>query len=35
MNFDNRSLALTEVTLMVLDRDVGQQMDAIFLGDLR
>ena len=36
MNFDNRSLALNdEATLMVLDPNVGQQMDAIFLEDLR
>jgi cardiolipin synthase len=36
MNFDNRSLALNdEATLMVLDQNVGQQMDAIFLDDLR
>jgi cardiolipin synthase len=36
MNFDNRSLALNdESTLMVLDSKVGQQMDAIFLEDLR
>jgi cardiolipin synthase len=36
MNFDNRSLALNdEASLMVLDRDVGQQMDALFLEDLR
>ena len=36
MNFDNRSLALNdEATLMVLDQQVGQQMDAIFLEDLR
>ena len=36
MNFDNRSLALNdEATLMVLDQNVGQQMDAIFLEDLR
>jgi cardiolipin synthase len=36
MNFDNRSLALNdEASLMVLDRNVGQQMDAIFLSDLR
>lgn len=36
MNFDNRSLALNdEATLMVLDRTVGQQMDLIFLDDLR
>ena len=36
MNFDNRSMALNdESTLMVLDRTVGQQMDRIFLDDLR
>jgi cardiolipin synthase len=36
INFDNRSLALNdEATLMVLDRDVGQRMDGIFLEDLR
>lgn len=36
MNFDNRSMALNdEATLMVLDRSVGQQMDRIFLDDLR
>ena len=36
MNFDNRSLALNdEATLMVLDQNVGQQMNAIFLDDLR
>jgi len=36
MNFDNRSLALNdEATLMVLDQKVGQEMDAIFLEDLR
>ena len=36
MNFDNRSLALNdEATLMVLDRAVGQQMDQVFLDDLR
>ena len=36
MNFDNRSLALNdEATLMVLDQNVGQRMDAIFLDDLR
>ena len=36
MNFDNRSLALNdEATLMVRDRTVGQQMDRIFLDDLR
>jgi cardiolipin synthase len=36
MNFDNRSLALNdEATLMVLDHKVGQQMDAMFIEDLR
>jgi cardiolipin synthase len=36
LNFDNRSLALNdEVTLMVLDAEVGQRMEAIFLDDLR
>jgi cardiolipin synthase len=36
MNFDNRSLAFNdETTLMVWDRTVGQQMDAIFFDDLR
>ena len=36
MNFDNRSMALNdESTLMVLDPSIGQQMDAIFLEDLR
>ena len=36
MNFDNRSLALNdEATLMVRDRTMGQQMDEIFLDDLR
>ena len=36
MNFDNRSMALNdETTLMVLDRAGGQQMDRIFLDDLR
>jgi cardiolipin synthase A/B len=35
MNFDNRSLALNdEVTLMVLDPEVGRRMNAIFLDDL-
>jgi cardiolipin synthase A/B len=35
MNFDNRSLALNdEVTLMVLDADVGQHMEAQFRDDL-
>jgi cardiolipin synthase A/B len=36
MNFDNRSMALNdESTLMVLDRTVGQQMDRIFMNDLK
>jgi len=36
MNFDNRSLALNdEATLMVLDPAIGQQMDHVFLDDLR
>jgi cardiolipin synthase len=36
INFDNRSMALNdEATLMVLDRPAGQQMDRIFLDDLR
>jgi cardiolipin synthase A/B len=36
MNFDNRSMALNdESTLMVLDATIGQQMDQIFLDDLR
>jgi cardiolipin synthase len=36
MNFDNRSMALNdEATLMVLDRTAGQNMDRIFLDDLR
>lgn len=36
MNFDNRSLALNdEVTLMVLDAEVGRRMVALFLDDLR
>jgi cardiolipin synthase A/B len=36
MNFDNRSMALNdEATLMVLDRTGGQEMDRIFLDDLR
>ena len=36
MNFDNRSLALNdEATLMVRDGAMGQQMDRIFLDDLR
>jgi cardiolipin synthase len=36
MNFDNRSLALNdEVTLMVLDPDVGRRLEAQFVDDLR
>ena len=36
MNFDNRSMALNdEATLMVLDRTAGQNMNRIFLDDLR
>lgn len=36
INFDNRSMALNdEATLMVLDHDIGEQMDRIFLEDLR
>ena len=36
MNFDNRSMALNdESTLMVLDATIGQQMDQVFLDDLR
>ena len=36
MNFDNRSMALNdESTLMVLDRSIGEEMNRIFLGDLR
>jgi cardiolipin synthase A/B len=36
MNFDNRSMALNdEATLMVRDRTIGQQMNQIFLDDLR
>jgi cardiolipin synthase len=36
MNFDNRSMALNdEATLMVLDRTAGQNMERIFLDDLR
>jgi cardiolipin synthase len=35
MNFDNRSLALNdEATLMVLDADIGRQMEAVFRDDL-
>ena len=36
MNFDNRSMALNdEATLMVLDRKLGDEMNRIFLDDLR
>jgi cardiolipin synthase len=36
MNFDNRSMTLNhESTLMVWDRTVGQQMDEMFVDDLR
>jgi cardiolipin synthase len=36
MNFDNRSMALNdESTLMVLDRAIGDEMNRIFLDDLR
>jgi cardiolipin synthase len=36
MNFDNRSMALNdEATLMVLDQNIGRQMEQIFLDDLR
>ena len=36
MNFDNRSMALNdEATLMVLDENIGRQMEQIFLDDLR
>jgi len=36
MNFDNRSLVLNEeVTLMVLDAGFGQDMNTMFLDDLR
>jgi cardiolipin synthase A/B len=36
MNFDNRSMALNdEATLMVLDRTLGDEMNRIFLEDLR
>jgi cardiolipin synthase len=36
MNFDNRSLTLNdESSLMILDEDVGRQMQAIFLDDLK
>jgi cardiolipin synthase len=36
MNFDNRSMALNdESTLMILDSTIGEQMNRIFLADLR
>jgi cardiolipin synthase len=36
INFDNRSMALNdEATLMVLDRTIGNEMNRIFLDDLR
>jgi cardiolipin synthase len=36
MNFDNRSLTLNdESSLMILDQNVGQQMNAIFHADLK
>jgi cardiolipin synthase len=36
MNLDNRSLALNdESTLMILDAGIGEQMNAIFLDDLK
>lgn len=36
MNFDNRSMALNdEATLMVLDRGLGDEMNRVFLDDLR
>ena len=36
MNFDNRSLALNdEVTLMILDAELGRRMDELFMRDLR
>ena len=36
MNFDNRSLALNdEATLVMLDAGIGQQMERIFLDDIR
>lgn len=35
INFDNRSLTLNdESTLMILDANIGQQMNAVFLDDL-
>jgi phosphatidylserine/phosphatidylglycerophosphate/cardiolipin synthase-like enzyme len=34
MNFDNRSMALNdEVTLMVLDRQLGEEMNRTFVDD--
>jgi len=36
MNFDNRSMALNdESNLMVLDRVIGEQMNTVFMDDLR
>jgi len=36
MNFDNRSMALNdEATLMVLDRKLGDEMNRMFVEDLR
>jgi cardiolipin synthase len=36
MNLDNRSLALNdEATLMVLDRELGRELETIFFEDLR
>lgn len=36
MNFDNRSMALNdEATLMVLDRQLGEEVNRTFLDDLR
>ena len=36
MNFDNRSMALNdESTLMVLDREIGEEMNRLFLRDLQ
>jgi cardiolipin synthase len=36
MNFDNRSMALNdEATLMVLDRKLGDEMNRMFLDDVR
>ena len=35
INFDNRSLALNEeATLMILDVDVGRQLEEVFLDDV-